>query len=118
MRHEPFKAAEDAAVHHDRPLTALVGGDVVQVEPGWLVEVKLDGRQGRLPPGVVEDLYVDLRPVESPLSRLGVVGQPAGVEHPGEGPFTKVPHGRVVDVFLAVPAQREPIAVRRDAQAR
>jgi len=43
---QPFQAAEDAAMDHDRALKALVRGDVAQVELPGLMEVELNSRQG------------------------------------------------------------------------
>src|SRR5471030_1127429 len=43
---QPFHAAEDAAMDHDRALKALVWGDVAQGELPGLMEVELNSRQG------------------------------------------------------------------------
>ena len=53
VREQPLHAADDAAVHHHRPVLAAVRADVRQVELLRLVEVDLDGGQGRLPAGGV-----------------------------------------------------------------
>jgi len=68
VRDRPLHAADDAAVHHDRAVPAPVRAGVLQAEPVRLVEVDLDGGQGRLPLGGVGHLHVDLRPVERRLA--------------------------------------------------
>ena len=65
---EPFHAADDAAVHHDRTVPIAIGAYVVQAEPLRLVEVDLNGGQAGLTPGGVGDLDVDLGTVEGRLA--------------------------------------------------
>lgn len=88
-------AADDAAVDHDRPVAGAVRAGVAQVELVRLVEVDLDGGQGGLAAGAVDDLHVDLGAVERRFSLGGLVGQARPVEHPGQHGGGPPPHARV-----------------------
>ncbi len=116
VRDGPLHTADDAAVHHDRTVLRPVRADVVQIEPFRLVEVDLDGRQGRLPARRVGDLDVDLRPVERGLALDRLVRQPGGVEDIGQQGGGALPHLRRGDVLSARARQREPEAGRPDAE--
>ena len=98
---EPLHAADDAAVHHHRPVPAAVGVDVVQVEAFRLVEVELDGGEGRLPAGGVGDLDVDLRAVEGGLAGRLDVRRTAGRAPPAAAPRPGAQLRVVADVLAA-----------------
>jgi hypothetical protein len=103
---QPLHAADQAPVHHHRAAPAATAVHVGQIEPRRLVEVELDGGQGRLAPRGVPDLDVDLRSVEGRLPRR------LDVRHPGQRPAEQVlgpaPHLVVAHVLLAGPTQRQP----------
>ena len=112
VRDGPLHAADDAAMDHDRPVFRAVRADVVQVEPLGLVEVDLDGGQGGLPAGAVDDLDVDLGAVERGLSLGRLVGQAGAVEDVGQQGGGPPPHLGRGDVLPAGAGQGEPVAGR------
>ncbi len=113
---QPLEAAHDAAVDHDGALQALVCGDVAQLELPGLEEVELDGGQGRLAAGRVEDLHVDLGAVEGALAGDRLVAQAPPVEHLGQGLLALVPHFGIAGELAGISAQREPVAMGGDPQ--
>ncbi len=116
VRDRAFHAADDAAVHHDRPVFRPVGADVVQVEALGLVEVDLDGGQGGLPARRIRDLHVDLRAVEGRLALGGLVGDAGAVQDFAEQGGGPAPQVRVGHVLAALAGEGEPVAGRADTQ--
>ncbi len=113
---QPLEAADDAAVDHDRALQALVRGDVGQPKLPGLIEVELDGRQGRLAARRVEDLHIDLGAVEGALAGGRLVAQAPPVEHLSQGQLAPVPHPGIAGVLAGASAQREPVVMGTDPE--
>ena len=87
---------------HVRPVGLAIVADVGHVEPLRLVEVELDRREL---PGTfegVEDMEVDLRPVEHGLPFHPGVREPPPLQGPHEGHLRLVPHRVAPDVVLPV----------------
>jgi len=116
VSHGPLGAADDAVVHHHRPVLTAVRAHVLQAEPLGLVEVHLDGRQAGLPFRAVGDLDVDLGAVEGGLARLGIEVDSRTGEHVGEDGGGPVPQLALARVLTRRAGQREPVPHRFDAE--
>jgi hypothetical protein len=117
VRDGPLDATDDAAVDHDRPVFGAVRADVLQVELFWLVEVDLDGGQGRLAARAVGDLHVDFGTVERRFPFRGLVRYARAVEDLGQQGAGLLPHIGIGDVLPARPRQGQPVAGRADAKS-
>ena len=78
---EPLVTAVEGAMQHDRTVVLVVLAGVGQVEPLGHVEIELNRRAVPLATEGVLEREVDLRPVESAVARLHVVGDVLGVEY-------------------------------------
>src|SRR5947208_9442587 len=77
---EALERAEDCAMHHHRTLGLAVAVDVLEPEALGLLEVDLDGGDLPAPRERVQDVDVDLGPVEGAVARVQVEGQPVGAQ--------------------------------------
>ena len=113
---QSFHRAGQAAVQHHRhrPGPGRIG--VGQAEPGWLVEVDLDGRQGERAAVGPGQLPVDLRPVERRLARGRGVRHPGRVQGLAQQPFGLLPRGVVTGVPAAGAAQGQLVGRHPQAQ--
>src|SRR5262245_2061813 len=76
---EALERAEDRPVDGHRPLGLPVGVDVLELEAlGQHGQIELGGADLPVAPKHVLDVDVDLGPVERPVARLEVVGEPVG----------------------------------------
>lgn len=119
LRDGPFRASDDAPMHHDGPMLPAVRTDVLQPEPLGLVEIDLHGGQGGLPPRRIHDLHIDLGPIESGLALDGLVSHPRRIEHVPQQRGGPPPKPLVIDVLTALvarPRQRQPVPSSGDPE--
>ena len=101
MSDRPLHTADNAAMHHDRPVFGTVGADEVQVELLGLVEVDLDGGQGELASLAVLNLNVDLGAIERGFTSGGFVRKARTIQDVGQYFGGSLPHVWPVDVLAA-----------------
>ena len=105
---EPLQAADQAPVHHHRPPPRGVTVHIGQIELRRLVEVDLDGGQAPLATGDVDDLHVDLRPVERRLARRLHEGHARVHQRLAQQPLGEVPARPGRRAYWPFAAQRQP----------
>ncbi len=81
---EPFHRSDEDTVQHCRPVRGVVGAGVLEREPLRKIEVELDCRALPLPADRIDELEVELRPVERSAALVHLIWLPPPLENFGK----------------------------------